>query len=77
MTDNVLAGGSVVDPEAKPKRYTELMKTFNKTVANHPIGIASYSDRGWANDFTSEEIKEELSDIYGFSIGGQNHNRAT
>ena len=36
VTDNVLAGGSVVDPEAKPKRYTELMKTFNKTVANHP-----------------------------------------
>ncbi len=36
VTDNVLAGGSVVDPEAKPKRYTELMKTFNETVANHP-----------------------------------------
>ena len=36
VTDNVLAGGSVVDQAAKPKRYTELMKTFNKTVANHP-----------------------------------------
>ena len=28
VTDNVLAGGSVVDPEAKPKRYTELMKNI-------------------------------------------------
>ncbi len=36
VTDNVLAGGSVVDPEANPKRYTEIMKTFNETVANHP-----------------------------------------
>ncbi|NYF24397.1 putative O-methyltransferase YrrM [Sporosarcina sp. JAI121] len=36
MTDNVLAGGSVVDKGAKPKRYTELMKAFNETVANHP-----------------------------------------
>ena len=36
VTDNVLAGGSVVDQGAKPKRYTELMKTFNETVANHP-----------------------------------------
>jgi len=36
VTDNVLAGGSVVDSKVKPKRYTELMKTFNETVANHP-----------------------------------------
>ena len=36
VTDNVLAGGSVVDPEANTKRYTEIMKTFNETVANHP-----------------------------------------
>lgn len=36
VTDNVLAGGSVADQEAKPKRYTELMKKFNETVANHP-----------------------------------------
>lgn len=36
VTDNVLAGGSVVDPEEKPKRYTELMKKFNEMVANHP-----------------------------------------
>lgn len=36
VTDNVLAGGSVVDEGAKSKRYTELMKTFNETVANHP-----------------------------------------
>jgi len=36
VTDNVLAGGSVADPEAKTKRYTEIMKTFNETVANHP-----------------------------------------
>ncbi|MGE7623416.1 O-methyltransferase [Viridibacillus sp. NPDC096237] len=36
VTDNVLAGGSVADPEAKPKRYTEIMKKFNETVANHP-----------------------------------------
>ncbi|WP_391205500.1 O-methyltransferase [Psychrobacillus sp. L4] len=36
VTDNVLAGGSVADQGAKPKRYTELMKKFNETVANHP-----------------------------------------
>ena len=36
VMDNVLAGGSVVDPEAKPKRHTEIMKKFNVTVANHP-----------------------------------------
>lgn len=36
VTDNVLANGSVVDPEAQPKRYTEVMKKFNVTVANHP-----------------------------------------
>ena len=36
VTDNVLAGGSVVDKGIKAKRYTEVMKKFNKTVANHP-----------------------------------------
>ncbi|MBO1580909.1 O-methyltransferase [Bacillus sp. XF8] len=36
VTDNVLAGGSVADSGAKPKRYTELMKKFNETVAKHP-----------------------------------------
>lgn len=36
VTDNVLANGSVVDSEVKPKRYTELMKKFNEKVANHP-----------------------------------------
>ncbi|WP_226037437.1 O-methyltransferase [Aquibacillus saliphilus] len=36
VTDNVLAGGSVVDQEVKTKRYTEVMKKFNETVANHP-----------------------------------------
>ncbi|MGN7409206.1 O-methyltransferase [Sporosarcina sp. SAFN-010] len=36
VMDNVLAGGSIADPDAKPKRYTEFMKHFNKTVANHP-----------------------------------------
>lgn len=36
VTDNVLAGGSVADPNTTPKRYTEFMKNFNKTVANHP-----------------------------------------
>ncbi|MFF2753628.1 O-methyltransferase [Psychrobacillus sp. NPDC058041] len=36
VTDNVLAGGSVADQEVKPKRYTDLMKKFNETVANHP-----------------------------------------
>lgn len=36
VTDNVLAGGSVADQELKPKRYTEFMKKFNETVANHP-----------------------------------------
>ncbi len=36
VTDNVLANGSVADPNAQPKRYTELMKKFNEAVANHP-----------------------------------------
>ncbi|CAM3999937.1 O-methyltransferase [Lederbergia lenta] len=36
VTDNVLARGSVADVEIKPKRYTEAMKKFNETVANHP-----------------------------------------
>lgn len=36
VTDNVLAGGSVIDEDAQPKRYTEFMKKFNETVANHP-----------------------------------------
>lgn len=35
VTDNVLAAGSVADPNAKPKRYTEIMKKFNEAVANH------------------------------------------
>ncbi|MBD8004225.1 O-methyltransferase [Bacillus norwichensis] len=36
IADNMLAGGSVADPNAAPKRYTEFMKNFNQTVANHP-----------------------------------------
>lgn len=36
ITDNVLAGGSVADEGTTPKRYTEYMKKFNETVANHP-----------------------------------------
>ncbi|HEY9576147.1 MAG TPA: O-methyltransferase [Pseudobacillus sp.] len=36
VADNVLAGGSVADEEAQSKRYTEVMKKFNKTVADHP-----------------------------------------
>jgi len=36
ICDNVLANGSVVNESIKPKRYTEFMKTYNKTVANHP-----------------------------------------
>ena len=36
VADNVLAQGSVADQEVQPKRYTELMKKFNETVANHP-----------------------------------------
>ncbi|WP_459499088.1 O-methyltransferase [Bacillus sp. C1] len=36
VADNVLAGGSVADSGATPKRHTELMKKFNETVANHP-----------------------------------------
>lgn len=36
VADNVLAGGSVADQDALPKRYTELMKKFNETVAHHP-----------------------------------------
>ncbi|WP_077622362.1 O-methyltransferase [Sediminibacillus massiliensis] len=36
VTDNVLAGGSVADDSIKSKRYTESMRKFNETVANHP-----------------------------------------
>ncbi len=36
VTDNVLAGGSVADQSVKPRRYTEVMKQFNQTVAEHP-----------------------------------------
>lgn len=36
VADNVLAGGSVIEPEGPSKRYTEFMKKFNETVANHP-----------------------------------------
>ncbi|MDG0875404.1 O-methyltransferase [Paenibacillus thiaminolyticus] len=36
VSDNVLAGGTVADQDAQPKRYTEIMKKFNETVANHP-----------------------------------------
>ncbi|MCY9257908.1 O-methyltransferase [Bacillus spizizenii] len=36
VADNVLAGGSVADQEAAPRRHTEVMRTFNKAVAQHP-----------------------------------------
>ena len=36
LMDNVLVRGSVADDSVPPKRYTEYMKTFNKTAANHP-----------------------------------------
>lgn len=36
VTDNVLVRGSVADDDVQPKPYTEIMKKFNKTVANHP-----------------------------------------
>lgn len=35
VTDNVLAGGSVADPNAQPKRYSEFMKEYNQTVSEH------------------------------------------
>ena len=36
VCDNVLANGSVVDESIETKRYTELMKKFNESVADHP-----------------------------------------
>ncbi|MCI4169486.1 O-methyltransferase [Bacillus spizizenii] len=36
VADNVLAGGSVADQKDAPRRHTEVMRTFNKTVAQHP-----------------------------------------
>ncbi len=36
ISDNVLAGGSVAIEGAEPRKHTEIMKKFNKTVANHP-----------------------------------------
>ena len=36
VADNVLAAGTVVDETIQAKRYTAIMKAFNKTVANHP-----------------------------------------
>ncbi|QDP42086.1 O-methyltransferase [Radiobacillus deserti] len=35
LADNVLAGGTIVDHNMPAKRYTEFMKTFNKSVAEH------------------------------------------
>jgi caffeoyl-CoA O-methyltransferase len=36
VSDNVIAGGSVVDPNIGVKRHTETMKKYNEKVANHP-----------------------------------------
>ncbi|WP_195575152.1 O-methyltransferase [Paenibacillus sp. 1001270B_150601_E10] len=36
VADNVLAGGSVADSEAQPKRHTDTMRKFNETMAHHP-----------------------------------------
>lgn len=42
VADNVLAVGSVADPGAKAKRYTEFMEKFNK-VKLHSVGFSSIS----------------------------------
>lgn len=36
VCDNVLANGSVAEENTEPKRYTEFMKKFNRTVAEQP-----------------------------------------
>lgn len=36
VADNVLAHGTVVDPDATPIAHTEIMKSFNKKTADHP-----------------------------------------
>ncbi|XKE93947.1 O-methyltransferase [Metaplanococcus flavidus] len=36
VADNVLAGGSVADSQIEPRQNTEIMKSFNETVAKHP-----------------------------------------
>lgn len=36
VADNVLAGGTVAYPEASPQKNTEVMKSFNQLIANHP-----------------------------------------
>ncbi|UFT97946.1 O-methyltransferase [Radiobacillus kanasensis] len=36
VMDNVLAGGTVLDTDTQPKRYTAFMREFNEMVANHP-----------------------------------------
>lgn len=36
MADNVLARGTVADPDLPPKENTEIMKAFNEKAANHP-----------------------------------------
>ena len=36
ISDNVLAGGTVVDYTAEPRRNTEIMKKYNETVARDP-----------------------------------------
>lgn len=36
VADNVLAGGTVVDPALEPKQNTEIMKSFNQVTASHP-----------------------------------------
>ncbi|MGM0898902.1 MAG: O-methyltransferase [Bacillota bacterium] len=36
VADNVLAGGSVANPDIPQKQHTETMKQFNKIAAHHP-----------------------------------------
>lgn len=36
VCDNAFAGGSVFDETMKERGYTEIMREFNQTVANHP-----------------------------------------
>jgi len=36
VADNVMAGGTVADPDMQPKRNTEHMAKFNEAVARHP-----------------------------------------
>ncbi|ARA84206.1 methyltransferase [Bacillus paralicheniformis] len=57
VADNVLAGGSIGDDDATPKRHTESMKKFNQAVAAHPQ--LEYLSMPIGDGMTVSRVKKE------------------